>query len=190
MAGKIEKSTRPFTKDAVIIEEGSDASNELYYLVKGSALAEVRGTVVGQIAPGQWFGEMASILGTARTATVRALTPCEVLVFKGLEDANLMDAMTRDPKLLSKLLETLAGRIRETSKRAASAQDDLGTKMELYRKGISGTLFALEKLVEKYQSKVMTEVAEHLKGVSGVRMGDAKDADGKYFGTSKNIIFG
>ena len=62
--------------------------------------------------------------------------------------------------------------------------------MELYRKGISGTLFALEKLVEKYQSKVMTEVAEHLKGVSGVRMGDAKDADGKYFGTSKNIIFG
>jgi CRP-like cAMP-binding protein len=190
MAGKIEKSTKPYGKDTVIIQEGADASNELYYLVKGSALAEVRGTVVGQIAPGQWFGEMAAILGTSRTATVRALTPCEVLVFKGLEDANLMDAMTRDPKLLSKLLETLAGRIRETSKRAASAQDDLGTKMELYRKGISGTLFALEKLVEKYQSKVMTEVAEHLKGVSGVRMGDAKDTDAKYFNTSKNVIFG
>ncbi len=190
MAGKIEKSTKPFAKDTVIIGEGHDASNEIFYLVKGQALAEIKGRVVGTVNAGQWFGEMAAILGTSRTATVRALTPCEVLVFKGLEDANLMDAMTRDPKLLTKLLETLAGRIRETSTRSVTSQEEMSTKLEMYRKGISGTLFALEKLVEKYQSKVMGEVAEHLKGVSGLRMGDVKDTDAKYFATSKNIILG
>ncbi len=190
MAGKIEKTTRPYTKDAVIVKEAEDASNELYYLVKGQALAEIKGRVVGTINPGQWFGEMAAILGTSRTATVRALTPCDVLVFKGLEDANLMDAMTRDPKLLSKLLETLAGRIRETSSRAVTTQEEMSVKLEMYRKGISGTLFALEKLVEKFQSKVMGEVSEHLKGISGLRLGDAKDADAKYFPTMKPHIFG
>jgi CRP-like cAMP-binding protein len=190
MAGKIEKSTKPYAKDTIIIGEGQDASNEIFYLVKGQALAEIKGRVVGTVNAGQWFGEMAAILGTSRTATVRALTPCEVLVFKGLEDANLMDAMTRDPKLLTKLLETLAGRIRETSTRSVTSQEEMSTKLELYRKGISGTLYALEKLVEKYQSKVMSEVAEHLKGVSGLRMGDVKDTDAKYFATSKNIILG
>ena len=190
MAGKIEKTTRPYAKDAVVVKEGDDASNEIFYLVKGQALAEIKGRVVGTINPGQWFGEMAAILGTSRTATVRALTTCEVLVFKGLEDANLMDAMTRDPKLLSKLLETLAGRIRETSTRAVSTQEEMAVKLEMYRKGLSGTLFALEKLVEKFQSKVMGEVSEHLKGVSGLRLGDAKDADSKYFPTMKPHIFG
>lgn len=190
MASQIHKTMRMFTKDAVILREGQEATSELFYLKQGTLVAEINGHVVGTIESGQWFGEMAAILGTSRTATVRAVTPAEVLLFKGLDDANLMEAMARDGKLLQKLLETLANRIRETSKRVAEGQEGAGQKLEMYRKGLSGTLFALERLSERFKSKVMGEVADHLRGVSGVRVGEEKDCDPKYFQQGKTAVFG
>ena len=59
-----------------------------------------------------------------------------------------------------------------------------------YRHAISGTLFALEKLVEKYKSKVMEEVRDHLASRSGIPSGQAADADPKCFPSSHPAIFG
>ncbi len=186
----IQKFIRRYPKDAVIISEGSPSGGEIYYLSKGTALAEVKGNVVGTIRIEEWFGELAAILGSTRTATVRAVTPCEVLVFKGVEDLNLYDAIAKDPKMLRKLIEQLCMRLIETSRRHVGESSELADQAMRYRRAISGTLHVLEKLTEKYKSKVMDEARQHLAALSGIPTGQAADADAKFFPTSRDAIFG
>jgi len=186
----ITKTTRQVAKDAEILTQGQDSKHEILFLVKGTAVVEFTGNVVGTINAGEWFGELAAILGTARTATVRAVTPCEVQVFAGPDDANLYEAIAKDPKMLRKLIEQLCLRLIETSKRHADETAELTEQAMRWRRAISGTLFALEKLVEKYKSKVMEETMQHLSSRSGITTGQAADADPNAFPTSRSAIFG
>ena len=78
----------------------------------------------------------------------------------------------------------------ETSKRHATEAGELTDQAMRYRRAISGTLFALEKLVEKFKSKVMEETQQHLSALSGVSTGQEADADPKFFTTGRPAIFG
>jgi len=186
----LQKSAKRYEKDLAIITQGQPANNEIYFMTKGTAIVEVQGNVVGTLDTGDWFGELAAILGTPRTATVRAVVPCDVLVFKGIDDAGLYDSMAKDPKMLRKLIEQLCHRLVETSKRHATETADLTDQAMRYRRAISGTLFALEKLVEKFKSRVMEETQQHLSSISGVSSGQESDADPKFFTAGRQAIFG
>jgi CRP-like cAMP-binding protein len=186
----IQKTMRRCLKDTVIITEGSAAGGEIYFLSKGTAIVEVKGSVIGTIGIGEWFGELAAILGSTRTATVRAVTPCEVLVFKGVEDLNLYDAIAKDAKMLRKLIEQLCMRLIETSRRHVGESSELADQAMRYRRAISGTLFVLEKLSEKFKSKVMDETRQHLSALSGITTGQEADADPKFFPGSRDTLFG
>jgi CRP-like cAMP-binding protein len=186
----IFKTVKHIDKDAAILVEGQASNHQIFFLVKGTAVVEVKGSVVGTVNAGEWFGELAAILHTPRTATVRAVTPCEVQIFTGPDDDNLYEQMSRDPKMMRRLVEQLCSRLQETSKRHSVETAELSATGARYRKAISGTMFALEKLVEKYKSKVMEEVLEHLSSKSGVTTGEQGDADPGSFPTSKSAIFG
>lgn len=186
----IAKSYFRYEKDALIVKEGQAADNRIFFLSKGTAVVEMKGNVVGQVNPGEWFGELAALLRTGRTANVRAVTTCDVAVFQGLEDANLMESMARDPKMMLQLVKQLGQRLVETSKRASEESSELAQQAMRYRKAISGTLYALERLSEKFKSKVMEETRAHLAGLSGIPAGDAADVDPASFPTSKASITG
>ena len=186
----IQKSTRRYEADSLILKQGDPSDNEILFMTKGTAVVELGGNVVGTIQSGEWFGELAAIMGTPRTATVRAVLPCEVLVFKGVEDATLYDAMSKDTKMMRKLMEQISTRLIEVSKRHASETAEITDQSMRYRRAISGTLYALEKLVDKYKSKVMEEVKDHLSTVSGIPTGQASDADPKCFPSTRPAIFG
>ena len=186
----ITKSYFRYEKDALVVKEGQPADNRIFFLSKGTAVVEMKGNVVGQVNAGEWFGELAALLKTTRTANVRAVTTCDVAVFQGLEDANLMESMARDPKMMTQLVKQLGQRLVETSKRAAEESAELAQQGMRYRKAISGTLYALERLSEKFKSKVMEETRAHLAGLSGIPAGDAKDVDAASFPTSKAAITG
>jgi CRP-like cAMP-binding protein len=186
----IQRSARRYAADAILLKQGDLSGNEILFMTKGTAVVELGGNVVGTIQTGEWFGELAAIMGTPRTATVRAVLPCEVLVFKGAEDSNLYEAMSKDPKMMRKLMEQISTRLIEVSKRHASETAEITDQSMRYRRAISGTLYALERLVDKYKSKVMEEVKDHLSTVSGIPTGQASDADPKCFPTSRPAIFG
>ena len=186
----LQKFLKKFTRDEVIIREGSPPSNEIFFLQKGDACVEINDKIVGRIDAGQWFGEMAALLQTNRTATVRALIPCDVLIFRGLDDANLNTVLQKDPKLLRKLLLQMAERMVKSSQRHVHNVEELDVKVERYRKAISGTLFALDRIADKYKSKVMEEVRDHLRASSGIATGDAADMDERAFRTSKKVVLG
>ena len=156
--------------------------------MNGTCIAEVKGKTIGTIEPGQWFGETAAILGAERTATVRTVTQCEIYIFKGVNDGALIQAMKSDEKMALKLIETLAMRVLEASRRGVAAKEGAEGDLERYRKAISGTLFALEKITGKYKAKPMIEVREHLAGTSGISMGSFEDVNRDFFPSSKMLF--
>jgi CRP-like cAMP-binding protein len=63
----------------VVVEEG-ERSSDVYFVCRGSLEAVAAdGTHLGTIGEGEFFGEIAALTGTPRTATVRAATGCDLL---------------------------------------------------------------------------------------------------------------
>jgi signal transduction histidine kinase len=70
--------------------------------------------VLGVLAPGDFFGEMALIDGGPRSAGALTLSPCELFV---LERAAFLDLLSVSPELLSRLFANLTERLRATDER-------------------------------------------------------------------------
>ena len=72
-----------FKSGDLIVEEGTPANN-VYWIEDGMVEvfrpAPEGDQVMAQLGRGQYFGELASLLGTARTASVRAVTPTTLSV--------------------------------------------------------------------------------------------------------------
>ena len=62
-----------------LVEQGEEG-RELFLLLDGVLDVEVDGETVGQVGPGAMLGERAIVEDGARTATLRAVTPCRVVV--------------------------------------------------------------------------------------------------------------
>ena len=62
-----------------LVEQGEEG-NELFLLLDGVLDVEFDGQTVTQVGPGAMLGEHAVLGGGRRTATLRAATPCRVLV--------------------------------------------------------------------------------------------------------------
>lgn len=111
---KIERasSERTLRSGEVLVREGAPA-NAMFVLLSGSVEVlrrDKRGTdyVVAEIGPGELIGEIAPIEGRPRSATVRALVPCKVLV--------LPEPLLRtQPNLLINVARAMSSRLRAHS---------------------------------------------------------------------------
>jgi hypothetical protein len=78
MAGGGKMPRRRLESGETLVEQG-EAGNELFLLLDGVLDVEVDGGTVGQLGPGALVGERAGLEGE-RTATLRAVTPCRIVV--------------------------------------------------------------------------------------------------------------
>jgi CRP-like cAMP-binding protein len=100
------RETRRFEPGDVILREG-ESSGFLYVLVSGSVEVLKNDVPVALAAqPGVVFGEMAVLLGTAHTATVRAVAASEFLV---IDDPR--DFLKASPDWCLHICEMLARRL-------------------------------------------------------------------------------
>jgi CRP/FNR family transcriptional regulator, cyclic AMP receptor protein len=99
--------------------EGAPSSN-LYVILTGSAVVKKNGRRIARLKPGDVVGELSVILGGPRTATVQAETPIEWLV---LDRASLRTAIDEVPGLGWHLLQSVAARLDQASKRTSSQYD-------------------------------------------------------------------
>jgi CRP-like cAMP-binding protein len=62
-----------------LVEQGADNADQLFLLLDGVLVVEVDGEPLAELGPGAVLGERAALDGTARTATLRAVTDCKVV---------------------------------------------------------------------------------------------------------------
>jgi CRP/FNR family transcriptional regulator, cyclic AMP receptor protein len=90
--------------------------DKMYLLLDGSVELVARRKVIGNIAKGQIFGEMASITHAPRSATAVAKTACKVIA---LDDRQFLSGLQKKPEFALMLMSIMIARLRETIARLA-----------------------------------------------------------------------
>jgi CRP-like cAMP-binding protein len=99
----------PIAEGHVLVREG-DRGLEFFVIVDGQAKITRRGRKVGELGPGDFFGELALLIDSQRNATITAITPMEAIVLSRREfEAALADA----PRMTRKIMAGMAARLAE-----------------------------------------------------------------------------
>ena len=120
VAGKPEK----IAQGEVIFAEHDRARpflfmrDKMYLLLQGEVELVAGRKVIGTIAKGGIFGEMASITHAPRTASAVAKTACRVIA---LDDRQFHEGLKEKPAFALMLMSMLIGRLRQTTARLAAA---------------------------------------------------------------------
>ena len=113
----MEKNSKILEAGDYLLREGEESS-EMYYVVSGTlSVLKAKGGVeqqIGNIYSGEVVGELSFIDQRPRSASVKALSDCELVVIpqKTLEDVN-----RRQPLWYQALTRTLSDRLRKANTR-------------------------------------------------------------------------
>jgi CRP/FNR family transcriptional regulator, cyclic AMP receptor protein len=90
-----------------LMREG-DRGREFFVLLDGNATVQQGGRKVNSLGPGDFFGEIALVSRSPRTATVTTTTPARLLVITASSFKSLLE---HQPKIQLRVLEALADRL-------------------------------------------------------------------------------
>jgi CRP/FNR family transcriptional regulator, cyclic AMP receptor protein len=105
----------------VILREGR-VGRELYIIVEGTVVVTRAGKIVNDWGPGDYFGELAAIDASPRSATVTATSDLDVLVVGPRELQSMMEI----PCFRNALLGGMSRRIRDADDKLASISEEEG----------------------------------------------------------------
>lgn len=126
-----------FDEDEAILEQG-DRDNKMYILRRGEAIACIKGekgeAEVKKYSQGDYFGEIALLLGEPRKASVYAVGPCTCMyisrdTFNGILGP-LRDFLQRNMDKYQKYQEALAAGSTAMERRCSGGLGDLGVEDE------------------------------------------------------------
>ena len=115
----------------VVIQEGAE-DKDVFIARRGSMIVEKeiggRPVFLSYLPAGSYFGEMAVMDGSTRTATVKAAIKSEVIRFSGEAFTDLLE---RKPFLRQRVLDEMAGR-RKTNAFIESRKESFGSAVDMY----------------------------------------------------------
>ncbi len=121
----------PVPAGQIVIEEGAEDKN-IYIVRRGSMIVEKnlggKPIFLSYLPAGSYFGEMAVIDGSRRSASVRAAIKSEVIRFAGAAFNALLE---RKPEIRSRALADMAGR-REINDFVESRKSSFGGAVDMY----------------------------------------------------------
>ncbi|KAJ3087619.1 hypothetical protein HK102_010644 [Quaeritorhiza haematococci] len=117
---KIAKCLKPahYLKGDIIFEQGDEA-HEMYFIFVGAVEIIVGGRAVGQLHEGAFFGEVALLGNTTRTAAIRASANCIMYVL-GRKDLNKV--LVDYPDMVSKLEAVFMERMKKVAQEKADKE--------------------------------------------------------------------
>jgi CRP-like cAMP-binding protein len=102
--------------DEIDLREGKELTRqgapgrEFFVLLEGEADVRKNGRRINQLGPGDFFGEIALVSESPRTATVTATSPVHALV---ITDRDFRRLLKDQPGIQSKVLAALAARLQD-----------------------------------------------------------------------------
>ena len=129
---------RELSPDVVVVHEG-DAGESLFIVVAGLLRVSKRfdgmeDRAVGQLAPGDVFGEMSLLTGTARSTTVTTTTPAMLLE---ISKEHLEPILTNHPSVIAELSQLQADRMATNESILALWPDE---RQDIVRMGMAAFL--------------------------------------------------
>lgn len=103
----------PIEPGQVLVNEG-ELGYEFFVIISGRAKVTRAGHKVGELGPGDFFGELALLDKAPRNATVTAITPMEAIV---LTRADFDAAIGEAPGMTRKVMTGMAHRLRQLDQR-------------------------------------------------------------------------
>lgn len=105
---------RRYPKNTILFIEG-DESTHLYVIKDGKVSVSVAGedgreVILNYIGAGEYFGELALLDGQPRSATVRTVTPCEVIA---VSRSSFQELLKTNPEFVLQVTSELTSRIRQ-----------------------------------------------------------------------------
>jgi CRP/FNR family cyclic AMP-dependent transcriptional regulator len=102
-----------------IVVDFEDSSSDVYFIISGDVRILIRTQagkeiILGEMKGGQFFGELAAIDDTARSANVTAMTNAEMCIMPATV---FKEAVHSSPAIADRLLKLLTNRIRELNAR-------------------------------------------------------------------------
>jgi CRP/FNR family transcriptional regulator, cyclic AMP receptor protein len=95
-----------------LVREGRPG-REFFVLIDGTVRVSRDGRKLAELRAGDWFGEIALLTDTPRTATVTATSPLRVLV---ITDRSFRRLVERMPTIALKVLSTISDRLTRDAK--------------------------------------------------------------------------
>jgi|SRR5579859_1119128 len=105
LAGAMEE--RIFAAGETVTSEGSDADG-FFVVASGVAEVTVEGQARGTMTAGDVFGEIAMLMGSERTATIRALSELRCWI---LSPGDFRTIVEGDPTIAWKVMQSMAERL-------------------------------------------------------------------------------
>jgi CRP/FNR family cyclic AMP-dependent transcriptional regulator len=100
--------------DEIDLREGKEMTREggpgreFFVILEGTADVKKGGRTINTLKPGDFFGEIALVSRTPRTATVVATSPVRALV---ITDRSFRRVLDESPEIKSKVIEAMADRL-------------------------------------------------------------------------------
>ena len=106
--------SRSFAKNVIVVQEGDDSDS--FYMIRNGRVkiflsqSDGKEVTLGTQGPGEFFGELALLDESPRSASVITLEPCELTVVSG---ADFRRCLAEDLELAGRLIRLLSKRVRE-----------------------------------------------------------------------------
>ena len=109
----------------IIFEEDS-AGREMFYVLSGSVRILKKGILLREMTAGNYFGEMAMLIQTPRTAAAVASAPDTRLVV--ISESNLETILRENPKIVVSFLKEMSARLRSLNEKVDDLSESCGRR--------------------------------------------------------------
>lgn len=116
---------KPYAAGELVIEQG-DTSDEFFVIRRGEVAVIVGDHEVCRLPEGGFFGEMSLMTGSPRSATIRAVTPCELVV---VNKPSMQEVLETYPVVVERITAVLASRATSLHDAATRAGEPSGAPM-------------------------------------------------------------
>lgn len=111
-----------YEKDETIILEDDDSVQALFLIAEGEVKVYMTGvdkreTILTLLSKGDFFGEMSLVDGEPRSASVKAVTPAELLIIRR---EHFLEQVRQTPDLAMSLLVEMSKRLRKANRQIGS----------------------------------------------------------------------